>query len=852
MLGWDRFVHGGIASTGSFGLVVMTMVRDPSSHRFRASQLTLGFGTVLILAIVALAVVSAAVLREKEIDAWRTQLGNLSLTLAEQTAQNMSSAYLALDSITERLKATGIVDDATLRQRTATHDVFEMMRGRIASLPQADVATIIAANGDVINFTRSFPPPPINLADRDYFRAHEQSPALGSFVSQSVRNKSNGKWTFYISRRLDDALGRLIGVVIIGISVDAFTNFHERLGQNLGAGATITMMRDDFTVLTRWPHLDQVIGERNTTGTTYAVVTRMKKSNDVLYTSAPRFSENHVSVARLGAVRVVDRYPLIINITVTEDLFLSGWRHTVAAIVMGASASIAILIGALTILARILQRREADMVRMVELNRRADQANVAKTRFLATMSHEIRTPLNGILGMAQLLLMPDSSNEERADYSRTILSSGRTLLALLNDILDLSKVESGKLDLEQAVFDPGQVIHEIVALFAEAARQKGLAVAGVWTGPDQRYRADPTRVRQMLSNLVSNAIKFTEQGDVRIEASELNRDKDDAVLMFGVADTGIGIPREKQVLLFQPFSQTDASTTRRYGGTGLGLAIVRSLAKLMGGDAGVESEAGHGARFWFSIHATAIPPDEESRREAREAMVSSRATSRPEEFSGRVLVVEDNATNRKVVEALLKKHGLHSNSVENGQEAVDAIQGGMILDLVLMDCHMPVMDGYEATRRIRRWEGESGRSPVTIVALTAGAFDKDRDQCIEAGMDDFLTKPIAATELSAMLRRWLPVSDKRTASKPDAGTPLPEDHLPVFEQGAAAGNWSDAERATHTLKGLTAQIGGIRRSRRLKEVDDRLISGAKIDGGTVTDLRAEYKTLSDALRKWVE
>ncbi|WP_310491702.1 ATP-binding protein [Dechloromonas sp.] len=413
---------------------------------------------------------------------------------------------------------------------------------------------------------------------------------------------------------------------------------------------------------------------------------------------------------------------------------------------------------------RVLERRtpegftvgfRVDVTELYAAKEAAEAANQAKSSFLAMMSHEIRTPMNGILGMAQLLLMPGVSIDERNDYARIILNSGQTLLTLLNDVLDLSKIEAGKLALSDAVFDPKQLVDETVMLFSGPVHDKELEVRANWRGEaGARYRADSIRLRQMLSNLVSNAVKFTAQGFVDIEATEVSRDERGAILEFSVRDSGIGISSGQQSQLFRPFSQADSSTTREFGGTGLGLSIVRRLAEMMGGDVGVESQSGQGARFWFRIRAGIVGAGEERRQALRGKTQEALFEPASPSLLGRVLVVEDNQINRKVVSAMLHKQGFAVEVAENGLEALTAISSGRRPDLILMDVQMPVMDGLEATRLIRDWENDKALPRLPVVALSAAAFAEDQQRCLAAGMDDFLAKPINHAELLGMIGKW--------------------------------------------------------------------------------------------------
>jgi PAS domain S-box-containing protein len=498
------------------------------------------------------------------------------------------------------------------------------------------------------------------------------------------------------------------------------------------------------------------------------------------------------------------------------------------------------VLGILAVGRNITRRKhqEEEVRRAKEL---AEEATRAKTDFLANMSHEIRTPMNAIIGMSHLALKTELTTKQR-EYISKVQASGQHLLGIINDILDFSKVEAGKMEIEQADFDITRLLDNVSDLIAEKARAKGLQLAfEVAADVPPRLVGDPLRLGQVLINYASNAVKYTERGNIVLKVAVQKRDAQAALLRFEVSDTGIGLSDEQCSRLFQSFHQADSSTTRRYGGTGLGLAICKKLAVLMGGDVGVRSRAGRGSTFWFTAR---VGVNDAPRAAADAAQARAR---RPEASDlgairgARILLVEDNEINQHVASEILRDAGFEVDIAENGLVGVAMAQRNSY-DLVLMDMQMPVMDGLTATRELRK---ALAPADLRIVAMTANAMDRDREACLGAGMDDFVPKPIDPDELWRVLLRWIPprVSTMPAPLAPLVAAPPSLDALPGLDtavgmhrmmgkrklylqmlrrfvdgqhdaparvrEALAMDDWATAERLAHSAKGVAATVGAV-------------------------------------------
>lgn len=733
----------------------------------------------LVLLIVLATALALWIARTQEMQAWQGQLDNLSLVLAEQTAGEMKSASLILESVAEQVQTAGVDTPSQLASKMGSAAVLQSLVDKKRALAHIDMVMIVGHDGRVLNVTRNWPAPPIALATRGRGRGRDAPGAMA--ISRPLRNPGNGGWTFYLSRPLHNGQGEVLGTVLVGVSSTVLSAFYEKI--RLGADASIALHRQDGTLLARWPHSDTLMGQAAAP-----------------VPAAPR------AAATIGAVRAVPHYPVTVSLRIADTLYLARWRPMAAIVTLVAGCGILAVLLTFAVLARAQRRREADFAETMRLRTEAEAASRAKSEFLATMSHEIRTPLTAIIGFAEML-DTEADPVGRRESAEVIVRNGRHLLAIINDILDMSKIEAGRMQIDHVAFSPIEVVLGLDTMMRAQAASKGIVFRLRIDYPfPSQVMGDPTRWRQVLFNLCGNAIKFTELGTVDLR---LWYQAGTQQLHCSVADTGIGISDEHRARLFMPFTQADGAVARKYGGTGLGLHLVHRLSERMGGAVQVDSAAGRGA--CFEVRVAAPPAPEMVVLDALPAPLPVHAAIAPPALVGRVLLAEDGPDNRMLVGALLRGLGLEVLVAEDGAGAIElALEHRP--DLILMDIQMPVLDGLQATAVLRA-SGYGG----PIIALTANVMADDVQRYLRSGFDHYVAKPIERADLAALLGTLL---GGATAPGPGTLADLPEfaalrqmfednlhTTLALMERLAGAGDLAGLAAQAHMLKGSAASFG---------------------------------------------
>jgi signal transduction histidine kinase/DNA-binding response OmpR family regulator len=782
---WPAGVYGLFMTTGAGctgqAHVMTSPSSSPTARRGGTPSSDTGWLVLLggctgLLLLMLIGTTAAVILdlRETALRGAETTHPRLSLVTAEQADRSLQALDVVLGGIAKMLPAQAVEDVDSFAREAATETVHARLAQQISGMPYVNAIMLVDARGNLINFSHYWPIPATNVADRDYFRAIHADPTLHRFVNAPVKNRVDGTWAVHLVHGLRSADGKFAGLVLGAIELSYFEDLYRSV--TTGPNDTLVLLRQDRVLLVRYPPTGRIS------------ISQPVEHNGLLAllgggTGVIRDDSPFDSAMRIKAAHRLTNFPLVMVATETEADALAAWRGT--AWMLGVVALLCCMSIAVTAWAmgwwwrhqralgreladraendRMRARAEANMMR--ERERLAELTSSAKSDFLADMSHEIRTPLNAVLGLAGLLLDGDLADPQRK-LVRTIHESGELLLLILNDILDFSKLDAGRMQFEAMSFSPGTLTEGVASVLFPHAASKGL---------DLRTELDPTlpaelagdagRVRQVLLNLASNAVKFTTSGSLEISAYVTCCSGDEVTLEWAVRDTGIGIAPDRLRSLFSPFAQADSSITRRFGGSGLGLAICKRLVELMGGSISVDSTPSQGSTFRFHLRL----PLGEAATGVVEPQDGSAALAAHVARSGRrlrVLFAEDNPTNQFVAQQLLKDFAVQVDVAGNGLEAVEAASR-VAYDVICMDISMLEMDGFAATRAIRALAGPARTVP--IIVLTANAFPEDVRACLDAGMDLFVAESVSKQALvDAILRAIGGAAEAATCAGNDA------------------------------------------------------------------------------------